>query len=503
MRTSRTVYFALLWAIVVGQCPQQDAFGREFDLTSKWNDKIAIENPHKGWYHHYFDNHIEKYLLDKDSDLLDFPGMDHLYLRLSWAYLEPKEGQFNWDVIDKVIEKWTAWGFKISFRISCRETGTDRIEQQYATPRWVTEAGAKGGYWLRGKQTGPEGPWEPVYDDPVFLAKLGNFLRAFGARYDGKPWLRYVDIGSIGDWGEGHTSSGSRTRYGYEQRKVHVDLYCKYFKKTQLVTSDDFVYTIEDLNDREKMHRYMLSKGITYRDDSILVDYYIGAHPDTFTVRSPQWFADVWRDKPTVLELEHYRSVRRLGNWTGKPDSSLTKHGDGRTGADFLRGALELLHATYIGFHGYADVWLDENPELTVELLNRCGYWLFLHSVTVPDTMQPGRRYKIKLAWENRGVAPVYNPYVLKVQLAGPGNANFEFKSGCERWATDPPGTVYPEGYTLDVPPDLPAGAYDMKIKLHSTEENRDVFLTLDSDLLDAQNFYKVARVDISPRKTK
>ncbi len=484
-------------AVLVAQYPQYCVWGREIDLTAKWNDKVALENPHKGWYHHYFDNHVEKYLLSKDSDLLDFPGMDHLYLRLSWAYLEPREGQLNWEIIDKVIEKWTAKGLKVSFRISCRETGTDRIEQQYATPKWVIEAGAKGGYWRKGEKMGPEGPWEPVYDDPVYLEKLENFLKAFAARYDGKPWVRYVDIGSIGDWGEGHTSSGSRTKYGYEQRKVHVDLYCKHFKKTQIVTSDDFVYTIEDLEDRQKMHRYVLSKGITYRDDSILVNYYIGAYPDTFTVRSPQFFADVWRDKPTVLELEHYRSVRRLGNWLGKPGSTLYKHGKGKCGTAFMRGAMELLHATYIGFHGYADVWLTENPKFTVELLNKCGYWFFLHTVDIPDKMRPGKSYEMRLTWENKGVAPAYHPYILKVQLTGPKTVDFEFESGNQRWVPDRPGKRYNTSHKLDIPPDLPPGVYVLKLKLYSAEEDRDVFLALDPKLLDTNNYYKIASANI------
>jgi len=197
--TTSKLFRVILLGVVMGQCSPHGALCKEIDLTAKWNDRIPLKNPHKGWYHHYYDNHVERYLLARDSDLLDFPGMDHLYLRLSWAYLEPQEGRFNWDVIDEVIDKWTARGFKIAFRISCRETGTDRVEQQYATPKWVIEAGAKGDYWLRGKRTGPEGPWEPVYDDPVFLEKLENLIKAFAARYDGRPWLRYVDIGSIGD----------------------------------------------------------------------------------------------------------------------------------------------------------------------------------------------------------------------------------------------------------------------------------------------------------------
>ena len=78
--------------------------------------------------------------------------------------------------MDSFINKWTDKGLKISFRISCRETSSDRIEQQFATPKWIIEAGAKGGFYLRGKRAGPNGPWEPRFDDPVFLEKLDNFL---------------------------------------------------------------------------------------------------------------------------------------------------------------------------------------------------------------------------------------------------------------------------------------------------------------------------------------
>ena len=106
------------------------------DLTPLHDATRVLVNPHKGWYHHFPDNHINKYKISRDADLLEFPGMDHLYIRLAWAYLEPKEGQFDWPVIDTIIEKWTARGLGIAFRISCRETSTDRIEQQYATPRW-------------------------------------------------------------------------------------------------------------------------------------------------------------------------------------------------------------------------------------------------------------------------------------------------------------------------------------------------------------------------------
>jgi len=473
---------------------------RRIDLRPQWNDRIALENPHKGWYHHYPDNHVNKYLIGRDADLLEFPGMDHLYLRLAWAYLEPQEGRFDWDVIDRIIDKWVGHGLGIAFRISCKETSTDRIEQQFATPRWVMEAGAKGGFYRNGQEVGPDGPWEPVFDDPVFLERLENFLRAFASRYDGKPWVRYIDVGSIGDWGEGHLHSGSRKPYGYEARRKHIDLHLKYFLKTPIVVSDDFVYAIADKQERERMHRYIVERGLTYRDDSILVDWYITAHTGTWTVRSPEYFADVWRDRPTVLELEHYGHVKRAGNWLGAPGSSLAKFGNGRSGADFLRGALATLRATYIGYHGDARDWHTDNPDLTVELLNRCGYWYFLHRVEIPETLHVGGRHALRLVWENRGVAPAYRPYALQVRLVGPETVEFEFEAGNRRWLPEPQDTVYPEDYVLAVPDHLADGRYDLKIRLYAKQEDRPVFVALDPSLLDDQKYYTVATIALERR---
>ncbi|MHC4535854.1 MAG: DUF4832 domain-containing protein [Planctomycetota bacterium] len=215
-------------------------------------------------------------------------------------------------------------------------------------------------------------------------------------------------------------------------------------------------------------------------------------------MRSPEFFKDVYLKTPTVFELQHYGAVKRDGNWEVKEGSSLSKYAKGKDGPDFFRGALDLLHATYIGYHGYADEWLADNPGLTVELLNRCGYWLFLHHVTIPDVVQSGEPCTIQLAWENRGVAPVYHPYVLKVRLVGPDNIDFEFDSGCQKWLPEPAGTIYHEVYTLGIPAGLRAGVYKLKIKLYSKEDERDVFLALELKLLDVQNFYTVTSMNIS-----
>lgn len=465
------------------------------DLRGQADERTPLPNPHKGWYHHFPDNHPDKYKIARDEDLLAIPGMDHLYIRLAWSYLEPKEGQFDWAVIDRIIDRWTAHGLGIAFRISCKETSTDRIEQQYATPRWVMEAGAKGGHFRMGQAVGPDGPWEPVYDDPVFLAKLDRFLAAFAARYDGKPWLRYVDVGSIGDWGEGHAWASSRRECGFDARKKHLDLHLAHFHRSQLVVSDDFVYALGDPKQRQTLHRYVLENGMSYRDDSILVNGYLSGPSERFAVRSPEFFADAYLKTPTVLELEHYGAVKKLGNWDARPDSLMAKHGGGKKGADYFRGALGLLRATYIGYHGDAREWLTDNPQLTGELLNRCGYWYFLDSATLPKSLVSGGEGEMVLAWTNRGVAPAYHAYRLLLRLEGPATFEQDLDAGNRRWL---PGAAAKEKYRIAIPATAKPGTYIVKFKLRSPQANRDVRVALREELRDRDGFYRVGTVEVA-----
>ena len=97
---SSSIFTALCLALPATGNPSEPPFVSH-DLTPLHDATRVLVNPHKGWYHHYPDNHIDKYQIARDADLLDFPGMDHLYIRLAWAYLEPKEGQFDWAVIDR------------------------------------------------------------------------------------------------------------------------------------------------------------------------------------------------------------------------------------------------------------------------------------------------------------------------------------------------------------------------------------------------------------------
>ena len=465
------------------------------DLTNQWDTVRPLANPDKGWYHHLLDNGIHKYLIQDEKDLTGFPGMDHLYLRLAWAFLEPEEGKFDWSYIDDIVDKYVPMGYKISFRISCKETGNvneavpveiDGI--RYATPYWVVKAGAKG---IEKPEFGSPS-WTPDWDDPVFLEKLGNFHKAFAAKYDGKSWVRYVDMGSIGDWGEGHTWSSTRIPTTFHEVKTNIDLYLKHYKKTLIVVTDDLLRSTGSETEKAQLLDYVIKNGISLRDDSPMVLGLMQNDLKTWCVKHPDFFEAAYKKTPTVFELEHYGKVKGQGHWIGKNGMD-TITGLNVTGADVFRNSVKLIRPTYIGFHGYLGEWLTDNPDLTVELLNLCGYWYFPKSVNT--TQLKGKKLSFEIEWLNKGVAPAYSAYQLKGKLIPTDKAaeSIDFvveDSGNKNWM---PGQVKTEKYTVTLSA-KPKGEYWLAIQLFDAKSGAPVEVGLSADL-KVEEYFRVQNI--------
>jgi len=266
----------------------------------------ALVNPQMGWTLHFYSNIITNYgsKLAPSDTLDDFPGLSCAYLRVPWSFLEPEEGRFNWSLLDTPAQRWIDQGKQIALRISSTESW-----MRWATPQWVHAAGAKGYNFTVGKGVDPNGPfWEPDYSDPVFLDKLDRFLAALARRYDGNPNVAFIDIGSFGVWGEGHSWASSKLPFDLEARKAHVDLYCKHFQHTLLAISDDFAGPGEP-GRHFPITDYALSKGVTLRDDSICVQ------PPPRSWFHAEMAQEFWPKLPVVLEHEHYGSSKRRNAW--------------------------------------------------------------------------------------------------------------------------------------------------------------------------------------------
>jgi hypothetical protein len=361
-----------------------DEVGQPITVRPQDNGQ-ALVNPGMGWTLHFYSNVIENYgsQLEPSDTVDDWPGLSTIYLRVPWSFLEPQEGHFNWSLFDTPAQRWIAKGKKIAIRVSCCEGWC-----RYATPKWVHDAGAKGVDFEFGKGPCENGSlWEPNYVDPVFLAKLEHFLSALARHYDGNPNVAFIDVGSFGMWGEGHTGFGSRLDEArtLEAVKKHIDLHVKHFHHTLLCISDDVAGPSKPGRHFPETD-YAISKGVTLRDDSILVQ----APPNSWY--HAEMAQEFWPHWPVILEHEHYGGSKARQAWSG----------------DLLLKSIEDYHASYMSIHWWPRVELNENRETIDRINRRMGYRLQLKSISWPATIAAGRAFTVETAWANAGVAPCY-----------------------------------------------------------------------------------------------
>lgn len=456
------------------------------DLLPIRDDRRILRNPHRGWYWHYIDQgyaspcYREPEHQAPDDDLRDFPGLNHLYLRFDWCDVEPARGKFDWSYLDQVMETWAARGYRFAFRACCQEKHVP-----YATPRWVRELGCGGTDVVVNADTGTT-CWEPDYGHPVFLENLDAFLAVFAAKYDGHPLVEYVDVGSYGTYGEGHTWGGTRRNYPVETLKRHADFHARHFRKTPVLMNDDMVCVRPEDTDENKIEilRYFREKGFGIRDDSVCVPG-VAEKAGYDTLRCPwifDWFVD---QAPVDIEFAHFHQV---------PPQIL------RTGLPFL-AALQRTGATYAGFHGYPRRWLAEgHHDFTEFVANRLGYWYFADGIDLPPAVRSGVPFCVDLFWRNEGLARAYNRFGLTIRLEQEGGAAVHEQDGADvdnrRWM---PGVTARERVRLDIPA-LPAGTYGVKVRLAETlvGGHRTVIqIGVKESVVDERGFAQVARIAV------
>jgi hypothetical protein len=156
-----------------------------------------------------------------------YPRSTVAYFRWSWAELEPEEGHYAFEFVDRVIEQAKAKGETLAFRIV--------TEFENGSPLWLLDKGV-----ASMKET--DGIF-PDYNNPVFLEYHDRLIKAFGGRYDGTAYIDHVDIGSVGCWGEWNTACclpeqepQCKQFFPTEENQLKItDVYFTHFPNTPLV----------------------------------------------------------------------------------------------------------------------------------------------------------------------------------------------------------------------------------------------------------------------------
>ncbi|MFZ5501427.1 MAG: beta-galactosidase, partial [Candidatus Micrarchaeota archaeon] len=192
-----------------------------------------------------------------DKEVRNYPMCSIAYFRFYWDQVEPEEGRYAFDKIEALLEKAREHGQDLALRFAPMDTDPHvpagyRAKAKgfsFATkhPSWHPKAGQEA-------QT-----WAPDFNDPYFLARQEALVQAFGERFNGHPDLIRMDIGSMGRWGEWHTSETPVPMPTEENALKVIDWYLKYWNKTPLSMLIGYVPGL----------RYAVKKGAGWRADSL------------------------------------------------------------------------------------------------------------------------------------------------------------------------------------------------------------------------------------------
>lgn len=121
------------------------------------------------------------------------------YLQLTWRQVEPEPGQYDWQGIEEAygLAALREQGVHLVLRFVCDEPSKT---QHLDIPDWLYERTGNGSWYTTDYGSG----YSPDYADPVFRAAHKQVLAALGRQFGTDGFVSYVELGSLGHWGEWH-----------------------------------------------------------------------------------------------------------------------------------------------------------------------------------------------------------------------------------------------------------------------------------------------------------
>ena len=311
-----------------------------------------------------------------------------LYMDITWAELEPEEGVYNWASIDEEnqISRWRKEGKHLVFRFVCDIPGE---EAHMDIPEWLFEKSGKAGKWYDGEYG--KG-FAPDYNNPTIISCHEQAVKALGEHFGQDGLISYVELGSLGHWGEWHVnySEGIQRIPREAVREKYILPWTEAFPDARILMRRPFASA-------EK--------------------YGFGLYNDmTGQLEATQsWFDwinnggkyDQTGEKNVIVPMKDFWKTAPSG---GEFTSSLSMEEMLDTN---LSGTVEMIreaHTTFLGPKIPDENYVDGYKEV----LKNMGYRLWVSMAELKNTAKGSR---LKLTWENSGVAPMYKEWPVYVYI--------------------------------------------------------------------------------------
>lgn len=321
-----------------------------------------------------------------NANYIDAVGDNTLvYVDVTWRELEPEEGQYDFASIreENYLEEWRKQGKKVVFRFIC-DNPSD--EEHMDIPDWLYEKTADGTFYDMAYGKG----YSPDYENETLIACHKKAIEALGAEFGGDSFFCFIELGSIGHWGEWHVKydEGIARIPGEEVCRAYILPYIEAFPNARFLMRRPFASVSE------------YGFGV-YNDMT-------GEPESTKTWLS--WIADggVYDEAKEPLTLAACPSVWETAPVGGEFTSSLTMEELLREQAAQTAALLASSHMTFIGPKcPIANQEQLEYPIETDAVLKNLGYRYGVTEARLHYNFLR-RTVNVEFFMQNTGTAPMY-----------------------------------------------------------------------------------------------
>ena len=318
-----------------------------------------------------------------------------LYAGLLWSDFEPKEGVYDFKAFEKAnhFDKWRKEGKHVILRFVMDQPGS---KSHRDIPDWLyTKTGKDGEAYKTSYGRG----YNPNYENPVLIEAHAKAIAALGERYGQDPFIAYVELGSLGHWGEWHVYSKLRPLPPSSVRELYVAPYLTAFPMAKLMMRRPFSNAAQ-----YNMGLFNDSSGDAKATDTWL-DWIEngGTYNQTGEKKALVPMKDAWLTAPIGGELS-----------TSFDDTEFLKAGM----LDKTLRLIERSHTSWIGPGSFVNVKRDGQYQKALDQVNRMiGYRLRVSESEVSQTSDGA--VNITLDWVNDGIAPFYFDWLPALRVAG------------------------------------------------------------------------------------
>ncbi|MCX0362360.1 DUF4832 domain-containing protein, partial [Clostridium perfringens] len=151
-----------------------------------------------------------------------------VYANLYWSDLEPSKGNYDFKNIEEKFNfnYWKSKNVKMIIRIILDYPNKENSMQ---IPKWLyDEIGRDGTFYDISYGKG----FSPNYENKTLIYYHEKLIKALGERYNSSSEIAFIELGSIGHWGEWHTYEDDKIKLKFPDESSaneYVKPYLKYF----------------------------------------------------------------------------------------------------------------------------------------------------------------------------------------------------------------------------------------------------------------------------------